>query len=1396
MKIGKKSYLLSGILLMSVAAGVLVSQQSPIKAEEQTSETEVEQLESGSTVSEEAQTSSPVTSEEGQAVEATNTTESIEQQDLAIAPAAMGIEATAEVSVDVANWDEFILAFANKNVTLINVVADFMAPTVYRSAALTGVTQLGAGATNVSGQESWLYLNQSAISRKVTIQGNDHIVDFGSVSLGLTSATHNASSPWDITFSDWKVYHADWWGFFQSVNLTQAQQGLSKITYHNIDNTGSQLSAAYYTPTFISGTVTNRSMSQYTSKFRTNWKAPIAAAMNLEVNALTILENSTFNVSTENSGNILVGVDNIDGNLTLEKNAKLNITSRGTGTGSNARANGTSINVKKGDLILGENAELNIDTEKSYSAISLAESGSNMIVGNNAKVTINSRDNTRAANGAANNPVYMAAGSSLEVGKNASFVLSATGREAAAADLVYVAGKANFFVDKYGTLDLKSDSTAQAQSIINFAATGSRFQFADAKWVNLERTGIMTGTAVTSGLISIAGTTGELDVDIQKVSKWNRDNISATPTASWTPMYAMKLVFSTTTPTIKSASSLTQANIDNFKANFTTKNVQRVLYEYIPDVGINLTSTATDVTTSTDSTTITGKTNPGAYVRLSDVPVNGSVQSVLLPADNKILSPVTAGGTAEFTANFTLQADASGNFSYTLPAGKRFSAGTVITAYSFLNGKHDTATQTVLDKTAPTGVAKEYHVAKNSAVPNASVFVTTPADSNPVAQTFGYQYDAVNTVANIQTKLTTPGTYNIVVNLSDNAGNITPVTSKLVVYDASSGISANNLSIGTTALAPLTDATLKAHILANAGVSSYKLANGVSTDLTSKVQVSNLGGLTNSMTSGDYTVTLFVAKADSGLATDITKTITVTVINQYPDVTLSLTNQLTDLATNVNSNTITGKTSPNAYVRLSDQPINGSVQSVLLAADNKVASPVTTGVAEITSNYTVKANASGDFTYTLPAGKRFSAGTIVTAFSFLNGKSAKVTQTVADKTAPTGVTKEYHVVKNSAVPNPNVFVQTPADTNPVAQTFGYQYNAANTTTNIQTKLATPGTYNIQVDLSDMAGNSTTITSKLTVYDLASDITAKNVSIGLNALSTTTDATLKSYILSSSEAASFKVANGSYTDLTSKIQVSNLGGLTKTSTAGTYTVTLMVSKADSGLATDTTKTITVTVFNEDADLTVEFVNEKGTALKSPVTIAGKVSEGIDLTKQTSVTDVLAAILAEKYQLNQRPVNETNVIVGSSGTTVQYQFKGVLVIDSAPQTIDFGSKKVGVLPIKVDKATYDVPLTVLDNRADLSSWTLTATLQSPLTNQVDSGKILPDALRYKKDASTTLILSSNAQPIEVHKNATAGEYDVSSEWDTGDTGFQLEIPAGGVRKLGDYQATILWQLGQTP
>ncbi|MBO0468685.1 hypothetical protein JZO73_14340 [Enterococcus plantarum] len=289
----------------------------------------------------------------------------------------------------------------------------------------------------------------------------------------------------------------------------------------------------------------------------------------------------------------------------------------------------------------------------------------------------------------------------------------------------------------------------------------------------------------------------------------------------------------------------------------------------------------------------------------------------------------------------------------------------------------------------------------------------------------------------------------------------------------------------------------------------------------------------------------------------------------------------------------------------------------------------------------------------------------------------------------------------------------------------------------------------------------------------------------------TEAQVSELILKNSEAVAWDIATGSNEGISLSVTATTLKPNALT---GTYKATL---KAVQGTLTKT-KDITITIVDKQT-VKVAFLDEAGESMHEPVSLLRTVGTKIDLTKEEEVQTAIKEIQNERYQIYQRPENETALVVPTQDTTVDYRFKGTLFVSSYPTFMNFGVKSLQANTpfIRVESARYNKPLTIWDNRKGTKSWQLTATVEKALTSHEDTSKILPDALRYKKDQSNTVILKQGTSvPIRTKKNQEAGDINISEGWDKGESGLQLEVPTGKVLQTGKYYATILWQVAETP
>jgi len=338
---------------------------------------------------------------------------------------------TKESSIqDVANWEEFVQAFSNKEVSTINVISDFETPNNPRPNSIATITS--GASDNINATERFVYLIQDQISRKVTIEGNNHQVDFRSIMLGFDNRTADTNSPWEIELKDLEIYHGNWYGPLSLVNLSVDNQRRSSITYNNITNYGNQLLHAPFTDVYIKGQVISHQTAIYTSKFQT-WRINATNQANFEVSNVTILEGATLDLKTIAAGNIDILNQ---GTFTMKKDSKLVAEANGFA----GEIEGVNILLRNGNFILEEDAKADLRTQELRGGISMLAANSKLNIGKNSTVNIYSSGTKQNVNGVWWNPIWMNGGSSLVVDEGGSLGISATEMAASPSNLLHVNG--------------------------------------------------------------------------------------------------------------------------------------------------------------------------------------------------------------------------------------------------------------------------------------------------------------------------------------------------------------------------------------------------------------------------------------------------------------------------------------------------------------------------------------------------------------------------------------------------------------------------------------------------------------------------------------------------------------------------------------------------------------------------------------------------------------------------------------------------------------------------------------------------------------------------------------------------------------------------------------------
>ncbi|WP_430602385.1 hypothetical protein IGJ02_002722 [Enterococcus sp. DIV0724b] len=514
------------------------------------------------------------------------------------------------------------------------------------------------------------------------------------------------------------------------------------------------------------------------------------------------------------------------------------------------------------------------------------------------------------------------------------------------------------------------------------------------------------------------------------------------------------------------------------------------------------------------------------------------------------------------------------------------------------------------------------------------------------------------------------------------------------------------------------------------------------------------------------------------------------VYDYIPDVVVGF-DKPSDNRTLESGQKLTGAVNNGAYMLfylVTDE--NDPSKDVLLTTPT-----ITSPVEGDTRKFHTIADNNGKFTFEVPKSVVLKAGQKIKAYAWLNGKDSYMIQTVADKTAPEGEAVHYHVALNDATPMPENFVKNPIDSNPAPQKFTYAFNAETPQSMVDGFMSQIGEHIVKVDLSDEAGNTTTITSTLTVNEAKEAIEGSDFDAPYIDIRNLSADQLKSYILMQSKPTAYKIVDGQKKDLSSFVTVTDFGGLNDITNIQpkSYPVTLTVKSVDSGLPTDISTIINVTVVDVDAVLKVEFVNESNQVLPGyTVTINTQVGDTVNLTQKDEVKLQVENVTAAGYEIAERPINETAVKIDNTTVTVQYKLQGVLSLTSVPSVLDFGTLTYNATTKRVDDPHFDNQLVVTDTRADATNgWRMTASLSTPMRN--GNGQELVNALRYVNQGKET-ILNQNAQVVHTNAKGVSGSYVISNEWGTtaNTDGIKLQINSSDTVYTGDYVGVITWKV----
>lgn len=639
-----------------------------------------------------------------------------------------------------------------------------------------------------------------------------------------------------------------------------------------------------------------------------NWDtvATIQPSLTLEENAtatIRTLGNTGETNSWQTAGGSIPSVISVqrNGKIDVGKNANLNVetadgttrvpvrlgyqaaTSQWTTSINLAESSNFNININgpisndssRAGIMLQQNSAINVgdNAEMVINANKMTTGTPVISMGQSAKLSVAQKGSLALnKNGGTGRLLDLSTGSQFNVSDLGVADFNSFNEGASTSSMIYAGNGSSFIIGDKGTFQAKIKDGTGNRNMLDFG-TNTTFQFANAQKVDLDARG---NTNVNIVNMSNPGT---FKADIQAVSAWSKAEAAKTdPTYNWTPMYGVNVNYNGITTTKVTGNSVTSKLQNDFVANYRTENFSRILYDYIPDIVIGLNQPS-DNKTLASGQKLTGIVNNNAGLLFYKVVDENDSSKDILLTDPTAASPIEGD-----TQKFHTVANSNGEYSYTLPDNVVLQAGDKIKAYGWLNGKDNFTIQTVLDKTPPSGESVTYEVGANDPLPDASVFVKNPTDTNPTPQNFSYAFNAETPKSTVENYMKTVGEYTVKVDLSDEAGNVTTITSKLIVYPYSRYISGTSFDVLYEDIKELSEAELKNYILKNSAPTAYVVKDGTKTDLTNKIIVSDLGGLANisSVQAQSYPVTLSVPASDAGLSEDLSTIIQVTVKDTIP----------------------------------------------------------------------------------------------------------------------------------------------------------------------------------------------------------------------------------------------------------------------------------------------------------------------------------------------------------------------------------------------------------------------------------------------------------------------------------------------------------------------------------
>ena len=507
----------------------------------------------------------------------------------------------------------------------------------------------------------------------------------------------------------------------------------------------------------------------------------------------------------------------------------------------------------------------------------------------------------------------------------------------------------------------------------------------------------------------------------------------------------------------------------------------------------------------------------------------------------------------------------------------------------------------------------------------------------------------------------------------------------------------------------------------------------------------------------------------------------------------------------------------NVFFNNGDTVFSGSTD-YYLPGDVRVGKPAVNATVTFNINgtkYTTKTDSEGKWSFTGLNFSNIKAGTTGTLdITDVDQRyGPQITVTLKDTTPPKATPKLIKVLKDSTtgLKDPKEGVGTYSDETTSKENIKIEFVTSDE--DRAAMLTERGVYEVDIDVTDEAGNTTTVTTPVVVYSPGETITTgfvvgKDFEIDYKTWLNATDAERKQFILDAQYGAAkgYTISGDTVTEVTNDptktiITIPNNDWKPKktyqytvkvNSYSQTFNVTLVPSTVNMTVKQVYKNTDNAIYSNLSSKTLVDNTKVYEETIDDEFTtiINNKISSG-EFKLNYEGYEVITVTDYKIYQNNQEVI-PTPTVVPDEDFTIVYNYEGQLRFKDNAIDLDFGS-----IPITSDKSITKLSDTSQDTIAIIdtipgSEWRLKLALPEGI-NKTDGSQdeFLGNVLYRKSGAEEDITIEPEDTLIETKQgNDLLNHLDLKN----GEYGMLLQQNVGNLK--GSYQGKLVWTLEDSP